>query len=447
MKNLDLQDCLIRSVKYSNLDIKTFKKDVDVITYDNISDDIEQLYQTGQGFLNDEVIYWAYTSATTSKPKRIPITEKSLSVYQKAMSPLFEGLVKEFKNDLFQKDSLLPLVGKYHYQDSPMGIKVGCISGLTINSVYEKFKDFIPYDFSVSEKLDFNKRWQYIYNASNNQDIRCVMAANPAYILEIIKLRSFEKKINVIDANLLWPKLKLIITPTGGNCVPYILKLKELFPNITIWDGGFGGSEGYYATTIFKPEPIGVLNESSYQFEFLEIDKHPNEKNTLDFHDLVENQKYQLIFTGQNGLIRYNTQDIITKLGNLIKFVGRNDKIFSFAGERLSEIQLYLAVEKISKEFNLRVDSFKVGWENSQYKFMLFNHNQFNSISQIGSIQNRLDEILKESNINYLYSREMYKLIKKPKIIFSSFKDTFEKDIVSPSKYKLFRQEKPSILI
>ncbi len=295
------------------IDESDLRNRVKVVNYDDIASNIETLYNTGSGFVKDEVIYWAYTSGTSSKPKKIPITEFSYSVYKDALSPLFIKLSNKYANEIFEKDSFLPLVGKYQFDVSPAGITVGSISGFTVFQSYEKFKPFMVYDFLESDVMNLEQRWKFIQEASRKKGIKWIMATNPAYIYEILRNNIGNDEFTPFEANKIWPNLKIIITMTGGNNKPYIEKLQLLFPDIEIWDPGIGASEGYYMKTDFKPDPIGTLNDNHYFFEFLELGLKYNDSKTLLKDDLIDGIQYQLIVTTPNGFLRYNTQDVFIK--------------------------------------------------------------------------------------------------------------------------------------
>lgn len=423
--------------------IKSFKEKYPVVTYQNIYERINKQFETGSGFINDTVIYWAYTSGSIASPKRIPITKKSIETYHKAFSSVFTEMEKRFGSDLFVKNGILPLMGKYHATDSPTGIPTGCISGLTINEANKRLKPFFVYDFNKSEKLNLEKRWGYIFRSSNNESVRCILATNPAYILELIKLHSDNRKINKINANKLWPNLKLIVTMTGANCIPYIDTLKTLLPNTEIWDGGIGGSEGYYAKPVFNSEPIGILNEDSYYFEFLKENDNTRKKETLNYGDLKEGEKYQLIVTTENGLIRYNTLDIIRKEGDKIRYIGRYDKTYSFVGEKLSEIQLRQVFDNISQRLGYKKIDFKFNWNNNRYNFYIKNLVSKN----INSLTSIIDNELKQINVNYKYARDMYKVMGFPTVHNIKLENASFFDTGGSKAIKLLRQEKPKLYI
>ena len=233
---------------------------------------------------------------------------------------------------------------------------------------------------------------------------------------------------------------------TGSSNKPYIDKLHELFPEIEIWDAGIGASEGYYATTDFKPEPIGQLNNNHYYFEFLALDKKYNDKNTLIFEELKNNSKYQLIVSTPNGFIRYNTQDIFVKENTQIRYIGRNDKTYSFVGERLTEVQITECINQISVEFGNHFNLFKMKFLNNSYTFLFFSQPPFLNEKFINQIGKKIDQFLKESNINYLYAREMYKVLNNPIIEFLPVEYYYSSNVLN-SEAKLFRQEKQSLII
>lgn len=153
----------------------------------------------------------------------------------------------------------------------------------------------------------------------------------------------------------LWPQLALVSVWTGGSMSHYLPVLKKLIgEEIAIRDPGFLATEGYFAIPLQDNSPDGVLNIQGHYFEFIPVDTTESDARTLLPHELIPGQSYEIIVTSRNGLMRYRMNDVVQCTGfwectPLIRFLHKGKDISSLAGEKISALQVSLAIEELVK--------------------------------------------------------------------------------------------------
>lgn len=432
--------------------INEFKENVPIVVYDNIYEFILKSFNSTQmAIVNEPIIFWAYTSGYSSLPKRIPITQTSYDTFRKATQPLFQKIFEVYGEHIFA-GKILPLVGKYEIEKSPLGLPVGAISGLMMNASAGKLSNLFAVDLKYADSLSWDDRWSYFIENSINSDIRCIFVANPAYVLKLLEI-GIKEKYNVNLSEIengysLWPNLKVIICMTGGDSSFHLNKLKKYFPSTAIWDGGIGASEGYFFSPTFTDKPIVIPNSQYYFFEFKECNSNSNQ--TIQFDELEYDKQYELIVTTNYGFLRYNTLDVYKKLSNdKVLFCGRSSIETSFFGERITEQQVEMVMKKLFLKYNLVNGSYFLEGINSKKNYVLniiVPENQYFEMLRLRDIlKDDFDRIMQDTNVNYRYSRKLYNVLEQPDIKIVN-ENSFELLSNTPKPY-LKAQEKTKHLV
>ena len=132
----------------------------------------------------------------------------------------------------------------------------------------------------------------------------------------------------------LWPRLRLISCWGDGPARAAAERLGGLFANVPLQAKGLLATEGVVSVPFGAHRPIAVL---SHFFEFIDANG--------GFHladDLSEGAEYSVVLTTGGGLYRYRLGDRVRVDGFLhgtpsISFVGRDDRVSDWCGEKLSE--------------------------------------------------------------------------------------------------------------
>jgi len=212
----------------------------------------------------------------------------------------------------------------------------------------------------------------------------------------------------------IWPYLTLISCWSDGHASHYVESLKALFPNVEIQPKGLIATEAFISFPMIDKSG-SVLSINSHFFEFVE---EGGEKNTKLAHQLNEGKYYSVIVTTGGGLYRYQLQDIIKVVGfsgqlPLIQFIGKNDNISDFMGEKLNGMHVEETLKRTFKDFNINPKFFMVAPENNSTNhcfYTLFIESDGLNDNQLRSIGKKVDEGLC-TNFHYAYCRRLEQLL------------------------------------
>ena len=162
-------------------------------------------------------------------------------------------------------------------------------------------------------------------------------AAKPARARELERL-GFE------DLPALWPHLGMISCWADGHAEAYLQEIRELFPGIDVQPKGLVATEAFVTVPLGGLRPLAIR---SHVFEFLDDsgEAHPPWK-------LVPEQRYTVLVTTGGGLYRYRLGDRVEVEGfyhgvPALRFVGKEDQVSDYFGEKLSEPFVASIVERV----------------------------------------------------------------------------------------------------
>ena len=366
--------------KYNFSKIKTindFQKNVPLITFKDIEQDIERLKKGEQNILTkDKVVYFASTSGTTSKIKLVPVTKDRVKNFKREFSLWALDLVKKSANVFGGKT--LYFAGPYFEGETEGKTKYGSISGYLIYKAPWFIKSKITNKVRVYNEMNFNKKIKKMaISALKTKNITQIGFTTPIEAILFFdyikknktKLIKEIEKTNLERANYLksiedfkpiniWKHLSLINCFKSETNMMYIQTLLEkLGKEIEVRDPGINASEGRLSIGIGKDGVSGIppLNESF--FEFIDIDKKNVKPITID--KLKLNGKYKVIITTSEGLYRYDMGDVITVTGfkkkiPYIRFYNR-ENFLNIAGELAYEDEIVKAMVKTIKDLKTNV--------------------------------------------------------------------------------------------
>jgi hypothetical protein len=139
----------------------------------------------------------------------------------------------------------------------------------------------------------------------------------------------------------LWPDLRLISCWTDANAASPARVLQSKFPQSHMQGKGLLATEGVVSFPLYR-RPGGALAVRSHFFEFLPLEPSGETGPPRLAHELEDGQQYAVVITTGGGLYRYKLGDLIEVVGNfhqcpLIRFVGRQQHISDWFGEKLNE--------------------------------------------------------------------------------------------------------------
>ena len=160
---------------------------------------------------------------------------------------------------------------------------------------------------------------------------------------------------NHLNAQDLWPKLRLISCWTSGAARQSLDEIRQLFPGVRIQGKGLLATEGI--ATIPWIESSGCLPAmTSHFYEFLS----DNGDQAKLAHELEKDAEYSLLLTTGGGLYRYRLGDRV-RVNDfhgkvpILEFVGRDDGVSDLRGEKLSPAFVHLCIEHVLNDAGLPV--------------------------------------------------------------------------------------------
>ncbi len=363
-----------RDHKFSRLNHKNWNS-MPVITYEQVEPYMNRLRNGDVYALTNEVPEaLALTSGTSSTPKFIPLTESSIS-NQKKGADVWNLSLRERCSK--QVNKILILSG---------GSRKKKLEILPVKSYTDIVKAKQP--GYVQKRMIFSKEVESVSDlehrlliAAQQAFIRqptLLISVNPITILKLLELTDENraeigratvkgkyigtdintgeiKNKNTILGNIFsknpLDSLKFIGTWLGGTQHLFIDELKNKGFNIPMRDLGYMATEGRFSIPIEDNTPRGILNPFGHYYEFAEL----NSRNLLPIQELEQGKEYNIIVTGENGLYRYDIQDIIRMEGRyneapIISFMRKDECFSSLMGEKIHENHVVELLKQLKTE-------------------------------------------------------------------------------------------------
>src|SRR3984957_185912 len=215
-----------------------------------------------------------------------------------------------------------------------------------------------------------------------------------------------------------WPELRLIGCWLGGSVGFQASQLSESSGGVPRRDLGLWASEGRMTLPTEDETSSGILAVGTSFYEFIpEARIEERDPPVMLAHQLERGQRYYIVISGQNGLYRYDMNDIVEVTGfynrtPLIAFVGKGRDMASITGEKIHVQQLQAAIRVAEGCDRSLVRQFRAipDVENSRYDLLV----EF-VVSQNGPLDGDLfirnfDKALAKINLEYGSKRESQRL-------------------------------------
>lgn len=356
-----------------------------------------------------EVIQYAETSGSVGVQKKIPVTRKSMEVYEKYSFARTKALADRYYRETYHKHvpwekglNMLETETTVMDDGTPRGSVTGAVSrkfrklfrifltspdevlfpigGMTMNYMKARFALEEPnlvwflsgFMTNFVDMLNYiKKNWEMICddieNGTINPDV-CEERSRPRMMKYVKKnpkraaeLREvFKQGFDTPIIPRLWPKFAWACAIGTGGFTTYLEKFKKYSGDkVAIDYFVYAASEGMFAACINMNDPRFAPLADSCFFEFLPADADDDDNNTLTLDQLEEGKEYEVIITNQCGFYRYKIKDVIRVLGfynkmPLITFAYRKGQLVNVAAEKTTEEHLNEAVKRLGKE--LKVD-------------------------------------------------------------------------------------------
>lgn len=407
-----------------------FVKRIPVNSYDYYNDYISRICRGEQQVLTaDPVKLMEPTSGTISGTKLIPYTSSLQNDFKRGIYP--------WLYDLYKNNPAL-LKGKAYWSLSPAtendydcSIPVGFLHDSEYLGFIGRFVEkgmAVPSSVSSISNNDLWKLTTCAYLVSC-EDLSFISVWNPQFmtlLLEYMKDNhsqildfidhgdtvSISAKRNAMikgalrsskpDFRILWPELSVVSCWTEGYASLSVNPLKEMLPFADIQP------KGLIATEAFVSFPLtgygNVLSVLSHFFEFMDDDG-----NVFAADRISQGNTYSVIITSSGGLYRYNSGDRVRVTGfynelPILEFIGRNNNVLDFFGEKLEEEFIFSIVHKvILKHFSTGFIAFLPCFEGVFHYHLYIGSNDN---IPLGKLAHAVDKALSE-NYHYRHARQL----------------------------------------
>jgi hypothetical protein len=445
-----------------------FRRRVPVSSYDGHEPYIDRVRRGDLGALfgrGTEVLMFAMTSGTTSRPKTIPVTRESLHDYREGWT-IWGILAFDAHPEILRRGlrPILQLASDWQQTKTPGGIPCGAITGLTAHMQNPLVRTTYCMPVIASRINDIESKYYVALRFSAYRDLGTVIAANPSTILAMARLGDREKAVLIRDladgtidsrwqiseeirralraqtrirrkraarhldqiaqqtGRLLpkdyWPNLEFLSNWTGGTMRAYLRGYPEFFGETPVRDVGLIASEGRMTIPVEDGTAAGILDIRHHYFEFIPEDQAElSQPETVEAVELVEGRNYFVVLTTAGGLYRYNISDLVRCVGYhgsapLIEFLNKGAHYSSLTGEKLSEHQVVAAVQNAQRATGCALGSYLLlpSWGDPPHYWLLVEEGDIVPLDVPSRLAEAVELELRRQNLEYANRRDTRRL-------------------------------------
>lgn len=410
--------------KYDFASIKSYedyRKKVPVITYADISDDIDRMV------LGEKDVLTAYTynhmnetSGTVGKAKLVPMTDRQTGVFLKYNKHYMDAFYAEKLGEEWMKGRMF-CTSQGKHRTAPSGITIGdasskmaeyvqggkaALDGMLRTLYTSPIEATIP-DLGTDTKY-MHARFaledgeitgivsgfyvmvvQYLkYIADNYEllindiekgtiddeiDIPVSVRAslmqkikpNPQRAAELREI--FKNGSNFKFVNAIWPKMEFIFGVGGDGFSIYANTIRNNYADerVTFILSGITSSEGLWSIPVEVESEDSALVPGSAFMEFLPVDAGDDFSKIVSIDKLEVGKTYELVITNLCGFYRYRMSDAVMVTGFYnktprVRFMYRVNRNINLAAEKTTEKALQQVAEKTAEQLNFELSDFTV---------------------------------------------------------------------------------------
>ncbi len=343
-------------------------------------------------------IFFAMTAGSTGQFKCIPITEE----YRREVgegSMIFYGAL-EASHPALRRLKCQFLVGSAEGGVTPVGIPQGFVSGFNYKHLpgLVRRRFVLPYwIFTLHDAEDRGYAAGRLLMAERSLGALC--AISPVNLINLIKalednaerliadvaagtltlsgtaavpgtyrgrpdreladaLREAWQREGRLPTKLLFPALQVLVCWQGGNMGYYLHEMDQQFGFSEHFEFPISSSEALFAIPFRGNRAGGALAVTSHFLEFLPAEDSGADAPALRADQLHVGATYRIVVTTSGGLYRYDMEDLVRVTDMLdqtpvIVFVSKADRQVSVSNERLTELDVSVAMEEASRASGL----------------------------------------------------------------------------------------------
>ena len=423
-----------------------YRRAVPVKTYEDMRKYVEVQDRTGEPYLTaDRPVYYHRTSGTLGSAKDIPVTSAGLTRV-KENQQLFAYSVARGTRAF--EGRVLGITGQAVEGLMPSGVPYGSASGLLYKRMSKLVRRKYVLPPEVADIADYDLRYfATAAYALAERNVTGIGTANPSTLVRILELIQSEPEAlieavhegrlppgaelpaeitltpdrgrarelegplaakGVLDYAAIWPNLKGIMTWTGGSCGVPLRRLAGSIPaGTSIIELGYIASEFQGTVNIDAAENVCVPTLLDNFFEFVEREaREAGGSDYLLLDELEEGGEYYVFVTTQDGLYRYDMNDIVrvTRMINAtpcLEFVQKGKGVTNITGEKLYEKQVLDTVMAATVRLGVSPNFFVMLADQEAAAYTLYLETSSREPYQASGLANAVDRGLREANIEY----------------------------------------------
>ncbi len=341
--------------------VRDFQSAVPIQSYEEIEPWIDRIKAGERNVLTAEpVVAFEKTSGSSSAAKYIPYTRSLLREFQLAVGVWMVDLYRSYPA-LFAGTSYWSITPLSREPEStPGGIRVGLENDTEYFGALEQLilRRLLAVPNSVSHVADLDvclhETCTFLLKSPN---LAFISVWNPSFLTLLMEFleRHADSLLPRLRGRLtsesLWPNLKVISCWTDGASRLALPGLRKFFPNTPVQGKGLLATEGVVSVPLHGRG--SALAITSHFLEFLPA----GSSAPLLAHELELGREYTVIISTGGGLWRYRLGDRVRVTGfvgavPLVEFIGREEGVCDFQGEKLHPVFVSNAIEKWRNETN-----------------------------------------------------------------------------------------------
>jgi hypothetical protein len=404
-----------------------------------------------------QILMFALTSGTTAQAKYIPITPRVLADWRAGWN--IWGLRALLDHADCVLRHIVQVTSPMNDHLAPSGVPCGAITGLLAATQKKLVRRFYTSPLAVASIGDSTAKYYTIMRLAIPRDVSWLVTANPSTLLVLARTADEHRERMIRDirdgtlsaempvaddiraaiAPRLQPdpecarRLEAIVRQhgtmyprhywrlgfvahwTGGTMGLYAPMFPKYYGEPPARDIGLIASEGRMSIPLADATPGGVLAVMSQFFEFIPANEYGTAKPTiLRSHQVREGEEYFVLLTNGSGLYRYDIGDRVRVTGwmgqaPVIEFLSRDAHTASMAGEKLTEDQVVMAMQKLRGSDGEAITDLVLAprWaEIPRYRVYV----ETGTARSVARLAARLDEALSAISVEYASKRETLRL-------------------------------------
>ena len=397
--------------------IKEFQEKVPVSRFDDYADYILRMTEDSEENLicAYPIHHYNKTSGTMGTPKRIPMSDKSLAIFDSYVVKMAYALVAEKLGlDWINNKS----IGISESTAEETYLKNGCTYGAVSQKANRQFRPILPMmytspDEALFPKKDTNTRYLHARFALADKTPSYMSVSFYSFILELLRyiegnweMLCDDIEAGTIDASIkmpdevreslkeklspmpdraaelreifsqgfdepfvpkVWPNLKFIAGIGTGGFKDYADKIKKIYTGEDVLQVKFGisASEGTYSAPFEIGSEDTALIPDGLFYEFLPLEAGDDFSQIKTLDEVEVGKEYEVVITTFSGFYRYRMRDAVRVTGKYkntptVQFLYRVDQTVSIMGEKTTEVALRAAAENTAKELAFDLIDFSV---------------------------------------------------------------------------------------